>query len=98
MFVIACFLKMFLSVYLSFSVLLTGFGRRGDGVARRMEDGERLSEDGRVLAVPSLPDRPRLHPHGMRRPLKGHQVVVRRTTRGSRPRAGQFFEHEQFLI
>ena len=73
------------------SFLPTGPGRGGDSFARRMENGQRLSEDGRVPAVPSLPDRPGLHPHGMRRPLKGHQVVVRRTTRGSRPRAGQFF-------
>ena len=60
-----------------------------------MEDGERLSEDGRVPAVPSLPDRPRLHPHGLRRPLQGYQVLVRRTTRGPRPRAGQFCEWTQ---
>ena len=59
--------------------------RRRDRVARRLEDGERQPEDGRVLAVPALPDRARLHPHGVHRPLEGRQDLVRRTARGSRP-------------
>ena len=68
----------------------TGPWRRGDGAAGGVEDGQRLPEDGRVAAVPALPDRPRLHPHGLRRPLQGHQDVVRRAPRRSRPRPGLF--------